>query len=110
MRRSVSGRSAAICSELALGMDATLEGAEREVAQVRAILAAAVDGLIQEFGERAVSEGVVALQFQDLSDQLLASVRRRIEMVRIALGKQVARPARAAPAAAPLVRGTAEFF
>ena len=77
--------------ELALGIDSTLEGAEREIAQVRAILAAAVDGLIGEFGERAMGEAVVALQFQDLSDQLLASVRRRIEMVRIALGKQLER-------------------
>ena len=110
MRRGVAGRSAAIGPELALGMDATLEGAEREVAQVRAILAAAVEGLMREFGERAVSEGVVALQFQDLSDQLLASVRRRIGMVRVALGKQVKAPAVAAPAAAPLGRGTAEFF
>ena len=109
MRRSVSGKSAAIGPELALGMDAALEIAEREVAQVRAILAGAVEGLISEFGERAVSEGVVALQFQDLSDQLLASVRRRIEMVRIALGRQVTAPQ--APAApAPLGRGTAEFF
>jgi hypothetical protein len=91
-------------------MDAALEGAEREVAQVRAILASAVDGLISEFGERAVSEGVVALQFQDLSDQLLASVRRRIEMVRIALGKQVKAPTGPAHAPASLGRGTAEFF
>ena len=91
-------------------MDAALEGAEREVAQVRAILAGAVDGLIREFGERAVSDGVVALQFQDLSDQLLASVRRRIEMVRGALGKHVKAPAGAVPAAAPMGRGTAEFF
>jgi hypothetical protein len=110
VKRSVSGKSAAISCELALGMDAALEGAEREVAQVRAILAAAVDGLIGEFGERAVSEGVVALQFQDLSDQLLASVRRRIEMVRNALGKQLAGPSRPAPPAQPLSRGSAEFF
>jgi len=110
VRRSVAGRSAAIGPELALGMDATLEGAEREVAQVRAILAGAVDGLIREFGERAVNEGVVALQFQDLSDQLLVSVRRRIEMVRVALGKQVKAPAGAAPAASPPGRGPAEFF
>ncbi|HUQ29052.1 MAG TPA: hypothetical protein VM051_10680 [Usitatibacter sp.] len=110
MRRGVSGKAAAIGPELALGMDATLEGAEREVAQVRAILTSAIDGLIREFGERAVSEGVVALQFQDLADQLLASVRRRIEMVRIALGKQVVAPAGAAQGAAPLARGTAEFF
>jgi hypothetical protein len=52
----------------------------------------------------------VALQFQDLCDQLLASVRRRIGMVRTALGKQVKAPAGAAPVAAPMGRGTAEFF
>jgi hypothetical protein len=110
VKRTVCGKGSAISSELALGMDAALEGAERDVAQVRAILAAAVDGLIREFGPRAVNEGVVALQFQDLSDQLLASVRRRIEMVRIALGNQLTAPAHAAPADAPLGRGTAEFF
>lgn len=109
MRRTVSG-TAPIGPELALGMDAALEVAEREVTQVRAILAGAVDGLIHEFGERAVADGVVALQFQDLSDQLLASVRRRIEMVRGALGKQVKAPAGAASAQAAFARGTAEFF
>ena len=109
MKRTVSGKPNGIGPDLALGMDAALEGAEREVAQVRAILAAAVDGLITEFGEHAMNEGAVALQFQDLSDQLLASVRRRIEMVRVALGKQVGGP-RIATAPVTLERGSAEFF
>lgn len=109
MRRTVSG-GALFTSELALGIDATLEGVERELTQVRAILASAVDGLIREFGERAVTDGVVALQFQDLADQLLVSARRRIEMVREAIGNQVQAPAGAKPVTVPLTCGAAEFF
>jgi hypothetical protein len=109
VRRTVPG-SAPISSELALGMDATLEGVEREITQARAILASAVEGLMREFGERAVTHGVVALQFQDLADQLLASARRRIEMVREAIGNQVRAPAGAKAVPAPLSCGDIEFF
>ena len=109
MRRTVSGAKS-IGSELAHGMDATLEAVERDLAQVRAILSSAVDGLIREFGERAVTDGVVALQFQDLADQLLASARRRIEMVREAIGSNVRAPAPPKPTRASLGCGSAEFF
>jgi hypothetical protein len=109
VKRTASG-SAPICSELALGMDATLEGVEREITQVRAILSSAVDGLIREFGERAVTHGVVALQFQDLADQLLANARRRIEMVREAIGNHVKAPASAKAVKASLSCGDIEFF
>jgi hypothetical protein len=99
-----------IGSELALGMDATLEAAERELSQVRAILRLAIDGLVAEFGAAARREGVVALQFQDVSDQILASAGRRLGMVRTALGKDVAAPPHAEARAASLVPGTTEFF
>jgi hypothetical protein len=101
---------ARISCELALGMDATLEATERDLGQVRAILRTAVEGLMVEFGSRAMREGVIALQFQDLSDQLLANAERRIEMLRTVLGKHVAAPATATPASTPLASGTAEFF
>jgi hypothetical protein len=78
--------------ELALGMDATLEATQRELAHVRAILSSAVEGLMVEFGARAVREGVVALQFQALSDRLLANAQRRIEMLRAVLGKEIPAP------------------
>jgi hypothetical protein len=105
MKRSCAGRAPIGC-ELALGMDATLEATERELGQVRTILRGAVEGLMLEFGSRAFREGVVALQFQDLSDQLLANAQRRIDLVRCALGKKVAPPAasREAPG------GAIEFF
>jgi hypothetical protein len=111
MTASPSGRirPELLSCELALGMDATLESSEREIGQVRDILRTAVEGLIAEFGERAASQAVVALQFQDLSDQLLASAARRIEMVRLVLGKNVAAPITPIPAAA-LAGGPAEYF
>ncbi|MEP7068111.1 MAG: hypothetical protein ABI789_02675 [Usitatibacter sp.] len=96
--------------ELALGMDAALEAAERELAQVRAILRLAVTGLVAEFGPVARREGVVALQFQDVSDQILTSAGRRLEMLRHVLGKDVAAPPHADPTATPLAAGTAEYF
>lgn len=96
MKRSCAGRTPISC-ELALGMDATLEATERELGQVRSILREAVEGLMVEFGERALREGVVAMQFQDLSDQLLANSQRRIEMVRAALGPSASRVASALP-------------
>lgn len=99
MKASPCGRLAAsvvhgdITCELALGMDATLETTERELGRVREILRRAVDGLVAEYGATARHEGVVALQFQDLSDQLLARAERRIGMVRSVLGRNVAPPA-----------------
>ena len=59
--------------------DAELESSEREVRDVRAILAEAAARLLHQ-----VSQGQVltALQFQDISDQLLASALRRIAVVR----------------------------
>jgi hypothetical protein len=99
-----------IGSELALGIDATLEAAEREVSQVRAILQLAIDGLVAEFGAAARREGVVALQFQDVSDQILASAGRRLGMVRTALGKDVAPPPHTEAVASSLFAGSTEFF
>ena len=55
---------------------------------MRAILRQAIDGLMAEFGAKAVREAVVALQFQDLSEQLLASASRRIRKIRCALGHE----------------------
>jgi hypothetical protein len=109
MKRSCAGRAPIGC-ELALGMDATLEATERELGQVRTILRSAVEGLMVEFGSRAFREGVVALQFQDLSDQLLANAQRRIDLVRCALGKEVAPPAASRQAPGPFAGGAIEFF
>jgi hypothetical protein len=53
---------------------------------------------------------VVALQFQDLSDQLLANAQRRIDLVRCALGKEVAPPAASHQAPGPFAGGAIEFF
>ncbi|HUP30968.1 MAG TPA: hypothetical protein VM122_12385 [Usitatibacter sp.] len=92
-RLAASLTHASVTCELALAMDATLEASERELARVSAILRSAIDGLMAEFGESARREAVVALQFQDLSEQLLASATRRIGMVRAVLGKNVMPPA-----------------
>jgi hypothetical protein len=91
-------------------MDATLEATERELGQVRNILRGAVEGLMVEFGPHALREGVVALQFQDLSDQLLANAQRRIDLVRCALGKKLAPPAAPHQAPGPFAGGAIEFF
>ena len=115
MTSSPAGRLAtcvvheSIGCELKLGIDATLESTEREIAQVRSILRLAVDGLVAEFGAAARREGVVALQFQDVSDQILANVGRRIGMVRSVLGKNLAAPAQN-ETSAPLYCGSTEFF
>jgi hypothetical protein len=77
---------------------------------VRNILRGAIEGLMAEFGPRAFREGVVALQFQDLSDQLLANAQRRIDMVRGALGKELAPPAAPRNAPGPCSGGAIEFF
>jgi hypothetical protein len=108
VKRSCAGRAPIGC-ELALGMDATLEATERELGQVRAILRGAVEGLMAEFGSRAFREGAVGLQFQDLSDQLLANAQRRIDLVRCALGKKVSAPT-ASQAPGPYAGGAIEFF
>ena len=98
-----------VSCELALGMDATLEAAQREISQVRALLGRAIDGLVKEFGETARREGVVALQFQDVSDQFLARAGRRIGLVRSVLGRDVNAPIDA-PNADAIRAGAAEFF
>jgi hypothetical protein len=98
-----------ITCELALGIDATLESTEREIAQVRAILRLAIDGLVAEFGAAARREGVVALQFQDVSDQILANASRRIGLMRSVLGKNIPSPSHDDTTAAPY-RGSSEFF
>ena len=77
---------------------------------MRAILQLAIDGLVAEFGAAARREGVVALQFQDISDQILASAGRRLGMVRTALGKDVAAPPHLDAHPASLFAGTTEFF
>jgi hypothetical protein len=51
----------------------------------------------------------VALQFQDISDQILASVERRIGMVRAVLGNNVVAPSGDGSPAAKH-DGAAEFF
>jgi len=99
-----------VSCELAHGMDLTLESTEHEIQQVRSLLRGAIEGLIAEFGRSATRDAVVALQFQDRSDQLLASAGRRIELVRVALGKGRSVPLAAFPTATPPETGTAEFF
>jgi hypothetical protein len=97
--------------ELAYGIDLTLESTSREIAQVRAILRRAIEDLVADFGARAMGSGVLALQFQDLSDQLLESAARRIDNVRIAVGAagELEPPATPVAASAPSA-GDAEFF
>ena len=117
MKTSPCGRVAALPfvkpmpSELAYGIDLTLESTSREIAQVRSILHHAIDGLMAEFGAHAFGAGAMALQFQDLSDQLLASAARRIENVRVALSAagELDPPAHPGPASPPRA-GDAEFF
>jgi hypothetical protein len=98
--------------ELAYGIDLTLQSTIREIAQVRSILEHAIEGLMAEFGPLARAEGVLALQFQDLADQLLASAARRIEKRppwRSAPRASWSLPRRPAPPGAPSA-GDAEFF
>jgi hypothetical protein len=83
---------ASVSCELALAMDATLEASERDLVRVRMILRLAVEGLAAEFGQAAQREGVEALQFQDRSERILASVARRIGLVRSVLGREIAAP------------------
>ena len=117
MKTSPCGRVAALPfvqpmpQELAFGIDLTLESTSREIAQVRSILTQAIEGLMEEFGARAFGPGVLALQFQDLADQLLASAARRIENVRVALSAagELEPPGKVVPPGAPSA-GDAEFF
>ncbi|HEX4762807.1 MAG TPA: hypothetical protein VFU92_00665 [Usitatibacter sp.] len=117
MKMSPCGRVAALPfvqpmpQELAFGIDLTLESTSREIAQVRSILTQAIEGLMEEFGARAFGPGVLALQFQDLADQLLGSAARRIDNVRVALAVagELDEPAAPAPVTAPSA-GDAEFF
>jgi len=117
MKTSPCGRVAALPfvqpmpQELALGIDLTLESTSRETAQVRSILTQAIEGLMEEFGARAFGPGVLALQFQDLADQLLNSASRRIDNVRLALAiaGELDEPVAPPPVTAPSA-GDAEFF
>jgi len=117
MKTSPCGRVAALPfvqpmpQELAFGIDLTLESTSREIAQVRSILTQAIEGLMEEFGARAFGSGVLALQFQDLADQLLDSASRRIENVRVALAvaAELDEPLPPAPVTAPSA-GDAEFL
>jgi len=59
--------------------EAELESSEREVRDVRAILADAAARLLHDVSQ---GQALTALQFQDISDQLLASALRRITAVR----------------------------
>ena len=59
--------------------DAELESSEREVNDVRAILADAAERLLHGLSQ---GDTMTAVQFQDISDQLLATVLRRISAVR----------------------------
>jgi hypothetical protein len=99
MKRSFAGYSSISC-ELALGMETTLEATERELVEVRSILRGAVEGLMVEFRERSLQDGVVAVQFQEVADRLLANAQRRIEMVRAALGNESGVGSELAPPAA----------
>ena len=93
--------------ELELGIELTLQSALGDIEQVRGILRGAIEGLMAEFGHDARREAVLALQFQDLSDQLLGRAARRIETVRTACGAPAEMPA--PPPAVP-VAGPIEFF
>lgn len=108
MKRSCSGLGN-FGTELAHGMDLALQSSEGELDEVRHILRGAIDGLIAEFGDEARSRAVVAMQFQDLSDQLLVSAKRRIQMVRNALGKSAGCRSQNA-SAVPHEGGTIEIF
>ena len=65
---------------------AELEAAEREIADVRAILAEAVARLLDDVRRRNPDgpgrDALTALQFQDISDQLLVHALGRIASVR----------------------------
>jgi hypothetical protein len=73
-------------------VDTQLDSSQREIADVRSILVDAVARLIRDgFGrtecrlpESAIgAESVTALQFQDLSDQLLAHASTRLDALRV---------------------------
>ncbi|MEO8103798.1 MAG: hypothetical protein ABI790_14845 [Betaproteobacteria bacterium] len=71
-------------------VDEQLESSQREIADVRSILADAVARLIRDRCVRTDDENapdagtdtVTALQFQDLSDQLLAHAMHRLDVLR----------------------------
>jgi hypothetical protein len=100
-------------------MSLALESTHGELDRVRAILRDAAAHLMAELGEpRALAvrgkrctarKAVMAMQFQDLSDQLLASAQRRIGVVREALHQGREFEPRALPAR-PLAAGEMEIF
>lgn len=68
--------------------DEQLASSQCEMADVRRILVDAVAHLMRERCDGAVDrQTVTALQFQDLSDQLLAHAMRRLEVLRDEIGR-----------------------
>ena len=84
----VAASAPALRRELAFGAELMLDSSLRDIEHVRAILRRAIEGLMAEFGDQPMREATVALQLQNLSDQLLASASRRIRKVRSALGHE----------------------
>jgi len=96
--------------------DAELEAAEREIADVRAILADAVARLLADVRRRDPDGpgrgALTALQFQDICDQLLAHALGRIASVRAGqgLGAAFAPGAARTVLVADLEPGSVELF
>ena len=99
--------------------DAELDSSEQGLRDVRAILADAAARLLAGLSrveDGGDAEAIAALQFQDISDQLLAHAMARIAAVRSQLGEAPVdcRPGSTAPARpvlqADLVPGSAELF
>jgi hypothetical protein len=98
--------------ELMLRVDAELEASAREMHDVRAILADAAERLLGDFSR---GQGLAALQFQDISDQILATTLRRVaavrELIRVTEGPCPALPSPVTPVGrADLQPGSAELF
>ena len=105
-------RLGTLAAEVGDRVDAQLASAQREIDEVRAILRDAIARLLPAFREShggdsgesvppAFGEAFQALQFQDISDQLLAHAQSRIGALRKAL-------APAAPQVAPGGEATVE--
>ena len=93
---STDARLGRLAAELGDRIDAQLASAQREIDEVRAILRDAIARLLPAFREShggdsgesvqpAFGEAFQALQFQDISDQLLAHAQARIGALRNAL-------------------------
>jgi anti-sigma factor RsiW len=93
-------------------VDGELEASEREMRDVRAILADAAERLLADFSR---GQGLATLQFQDISDQILATTLRRVAtvrvLIRVAEGPYPAMPSPVTPVGrADLQPGSAELF